>query len=125
MPRSSRELARYRKAVTSLFALGFVLGVVFLIPRLPRDTEITTLALRLGVGLVIGGVIVRVVARYLGAMTAPPNTQAAETVEAEETEVVYTCVVCGTRVRLERAGTGKAPRHCAEPMEPAVLAKPS
>jgi DNA-directed RNA polymerase subunit RPC12/RpoP len=36
------------------------------------------------------------------------------------TDVVYVCIVCGTRLRLEVAATGKAPRHCGEEMDAQV-----
>ena len=68
------------------------------------------------IGFSIGLVLIFVVRRMLGALAAPPPAPPRK-VDARASEVVYTCPVCGTRVRLEVAVTAKAPRHCGEEME--------
>jgi hypothetical protein len=62
-------------------------------------------------------VIVFMVRRTLRSFVEGPRAPA-EQVDATQTDVVYVCIVCGTRLRLEVAATGKAPRHCGEAMEP-------
>jgi hypothetical protein len=67
-------------------------------------------------------VLIAVVRRMLGALADPPPPPP-QTVDATETEVVYECPTCGTRLRLEVAATAKAPRHCGEEMEPSLRAR--
>jgi hypothetical protein len=83
---------------------------------LPSGTETGSLIARGAVGLAIGLVLIFVVRRMLRALVAPPPA-APPQVDARSSEVIYTCPVCGTRVRLEVAVTAKAPRHCGEEME--------
>jgi hypothetical protein len=71
---------------------------------------------------VIGLALTLVVRRMLGVLADPPPP-APQTVDATQTEVVYECPTCGTRVRLELAATAKAPRHCGEEMEPSLRAR--
>lgn len=103
-----------------------VVGVVGLVAwgvgRLPEGTETSSLVIRGAVGLGIGVVIIAVVRRMLLALTGPAE-EPPEGVDARSSEVVYECPVCGTRLRLEVASTGKAPRHCGEQMEPQLEAR--
>lgn len=75
--------------------------------------------MRGGVALAIGVALIVLVARVLGALSEPPPPSP-PTIDAREADVVYRCIVCGTRLRLEVAATGKAPRHCGEEMEATV-----
>lgn len=108
-------------------ALGFLAFVIVLvivasaIARLPDGTNVGSLVVRGLVGLSIGLVLIFVVRRMLGALADPPPPSP-RTFDARESEVVYECPTCGTRVRLELAATAKAPRHCGEEMEPSVRA---
>jgi DNA-directed RNA polymerase subunit RPC12/RpoP len=92
------------------------------IARLPDGTNASSLVVRGSMGLLIGSVLIFVVRRMLGALADPPPATPAR-VDARETEVVYECPTCGTRVRLELAATAKAPRHCGEEMEPSLKAR--
>jgi len=84
--------------------------------RLPSGTDAGSLAVRAAVGLVLGIALVALVRRMLGALgEAPPPPP--QQVDARPSDVVYECGVCGTRVRLEVAATGKAPKHCGDEME--------
>ncbi len=90
--------------------------VVLATVRLPSGTNASSLVIRGLVALGIGLALIAVVRRMLAALAeAPPPPPA--TVDARPSEVVYECEICGTRVRLEVAATGKAPRHCGEEME--------
>ncbi|MEX0874899.1 MAG: hypothetical protein WD646_14510 [Actinomycetota bacterium] len=105
-----------------LIAFALVAGislVVAALGRLPGDTGSGSLAIRASVGLAIGLVLTFFVRRMLRALTEPPPP-APPTVQASSADIVYECSVCGTRLRLEVAATGKAPRHCGEEMEPSV-----
>jgi hypothetical protein len=105
-----------------VLAVAVVAGVSILVTalsRLPGDTGSGTLAIRASVGLGIGLVLTFFVRRMLRALTEPPPP-APPTVQASSADIVYECPVCGTRLRLEVAATGKAPRHCGEEMEPSV-----
>lgn len=90
--------------------------------RLPEGTETSSLVIRGAVGLAVGIVVVVFVWRTLRVLTGPAETPPPE-VDARLSEVVYSCGVCGTRLRLEVASTGKAPRHCGEEMEPELEAR--
>ena len=91
------------------------------IASLPDGTSTPSLVVRGLVGLAIGLCLTLVVRRMLGALADPPPP-APQTFDARETEVVYECPTCGTRLRLELAATAKAPRHCGEEMEPSLRA---
>jgi hypothetical protein len=101
--------------------LGLVGVVVFfvvltvVISRLPTGTSAGSLALRAGAAFAAGLGLIVVVRRALGAMGDPPPAPPL-TVDAGPADVVYECTVCGTRVRLEVAATGKPPKHCGEEM---------
>lgn len=102
--------------------LGVVLVVVAVVlvaavARTPTSTDVGTLVLRAAAALAVGAVLIRFVVRSLRSMAEPPPPTPAP-VDAGSTDVVYECPVCGTRVRLEVAATGKAPKHCGEEMEP-------
>lgn len=90
--------------------------VLIAVVRLPSGTSAPTLALRAGVGLLLGTALVVVTRRILRSMTEPPPPPP-PALDARATDVVYECIVCGTRVRLEVAATGKPPKHCGEEME--------
>ena len=84
--------------------------------RLPSGTDTRSLTVRALVAFGIGLVLIVVVRRMLAALgEAPPAPPA--TVDARTADVVYECALCGTRLRLEVAATGKAPKHCGEEME--------
>lgn len=76
--------------------------------------------MRAVIGLGVGLLLIIFVRRMLGALSEAPPPRP-PTVDARSTDVVYECPVCGTRVRLEVAATGKPPKHCGEEMEPQVL----
>ena len=84
--------------------------------RLPSGTDAGSLATRAAVAFGIGLFLIVVVRRMLATLGAPPPP-APVTVDARTADVVYECAHCGTRLRLEVAATGKAPRHCGEEME--------
>lgn len=75
--------------------------------------------IRGGVALLVGLVLITFVRRMLRSLSEPPPPPP-PTIEAASADVVYECGICGTRVRLEVAATGKAPRHCGEEMDAAV-----
>lgn len=100
-------------------AAGLFVGVAILIGRLPPGTGTGALVVRASVALGIGLILTIVVARMLGSLTTPPPP-APPTVDASPVDVVYVCTVCGTRLRLEVAATGKPPRHCGEEMDAKV-----
>jgi hypothetical protein len=102
-----------------LLVLALVVGVIALLVAVPSRTDTTTLAVRGGLALAVGLVLVAVVRRMVIALAEPPPA-APPQVEAKVVDVVYVCPTCGTRVRLEIAATGKPPRHCGEEMEPSV-----
>ena len=114
------------RVLSIVFALLAVIAavavVVTVLGRLPGDTGKGSLAIRAAVGLGIGLVISLFVRRMLRALTEPPPPTP-QTVDAESADVVYECPVCGTRVRLEIAATGKAPKHCGEEMEPKLASR--
>ncbi|HVL80935.1 MAG TPA: hypothetical protein VM840_05020 [Actinomycetota bacterium] len=89
---------------------------------LPRGTDTPALITRGLVGLGAGTLFVLAVGRMMRSLAEPPPPPPPQ-VEAEEVDVVYVCTVCSTRVRLEVAATGKAPRHCGESMEPMLRAR--
>jgi hypothetical protein len=84
--------------------------------RLPSGTNAGSLATRAAVAFAIGLFLIVVVRRMLASLAAPPPP-APTTVDARPADVVYECTHCGTRLRLEVAATGKAPRHCGEEMD--------
>ncbi len=116
-PRSLLKLVR--GLATLLVVLLAVWGATALLARLPNDTSTPSLVVRGALGLSIGLVLVFVVRRSMRALGAPPAAPPRH-VDARASEVVYTCPVCGTRVRLEVATTAKAPKHCGEEMEPSL-----
>jgi hypothetical protein len=116
-PRSLLKLVR-GLAMLVLLVLG-LWGASALLGRLPGDTSTGSLVIRGAIGLSIGLVLIVVVRRSLRALAAPPPAPPRR-VDARSSEVVYTCAVCGTRVRLEVATTAKAPKHCGEEMEPSL-----
>ena len=106
--------------VLGLFALVAAIWIVVMVlGNLPGDTGKGSLAIRASVGLAIGLTFTFFARRMLRALTEPPPPTP-PTVEAQSADIVYECSVCGTRVRLEVAATGKAPKHCGEEMEPSV-----
>ena len=96
--------------------------MAYAIARLPDGTSTGSLVVRGLVGLSIGLALIFVVRRMLGVLADPPPP-APERLDATETEVVYECPTCGTRLRLEIAATVKPPRHCGEEMEPTIRAR--
>jgi hypothetical protein len=114
---------RAAKRVFGFLAFLVAIQLVLVgIARLPDGTGAGALTVRAMMGLSIGAVLIVVVRRMLAALADPPPP-APQTVDALETEVVYECASCGTRVRLELAATAKAPRHCGEEMEPSLRAR--
>jgi peptidoglycan/LPS O-acetylase OafA/YrhL len=87
--------------------------------QLPSGTGAASITIRAVVALVIGVFLIVVVRRMLGALGEAPPPPPAQ-VDARPAHVVYACNVCGTRLRLEVAATGKAPKHCGEEMEPTL-----
>jgi hypothetical protein len=116
-PRSLFKLARGLAVL--LLVVVAVWVATALLGRLPDDTSAVSLVVRGAIGLSIGLVLIFIVRRMLGALAAPPPAPPRQ-VDARASEVVYTCPVCGTRVRLEVAATAKAPKHCGEEMEPSL-----
>jgi hypothetical protein len=110
-----------RIVVITLALIAAISVLITALGRLPGDTGAGTLAIRASVGLGIGLVLIFFVRRMLRALTEPPPP-APPTVQAQSADIVYECTVCGTRLRLEVAATGKAPRHCGEEMEASVVA---
>ena len=108
-----RGLAMLLFLVLALWGASAVLG------RLPDDTSAASSIVRGALGLSVGLCLIVVVRRSLRALAAPPAAPPRK-VDARSSEVVYTCPVCGTRVRLEVATTAKAPKHCGEEMEPSL-----
>jgi hypothetical protein len=98
---------------------AFALLVYLVSAQLPGGTNTSALVTRAAIALAIGGLLIFFVRRMLRALTEPPPP-APDTVDATSADVVYVCSVCGTRVRLEVAATGKAPKHCGEEMEPVL-----
>jgi hypothetical protein len=111
-----------RRIVGVLIFFGVVIGAAVGIESLPDGTNTASLVVRGLAGLSLGLVLIFIVRRMLGALADPPPPPP-QTVDALETEVVYECPTCGTRLRLELAATAKAPRHCGEEMEPSVRAR--
>ena len=121
------------RAPRSLFSrlirtfLGFIVVVagiwivVVAAGALPRQTGLSNLILRGAIGLSIGLVLTLLVRRMMRAFGESPPP-APMKFDARETDVVYECPVCGTRVRLEVAATAKAPKHCGEEMEAKLVA---
>lgn len=121
-PGASRSFFRRLRRLGGrlVFLAAVALVVLLVIGKLPSGTNAFSLVVRAAVGLAVGLLLLRVVRRSFGALVDPPPPAPA-TVDAEAADVVYVCQVCGTRLRLEVAATGKAPRHCAEEMEPKVV----
>jgi hypothetical protein len=113
-PRSLLRLAR--SLVVLLVVFLAIWGATAILGRLPSDTSATSLVVRGALGLSVGLVLIVIVRRMLRALAAPPPAPPRQ-VDARASEVVYTCPVCGTRVRLEVAVTAKPPKHCGEEME--------
>jgi hypothetical protein len=116
-PRSLFKLVRGLAML--LFLVLALWGASALLGRLPGDTSAGSLIVRGAIGLTVGLILITVVRRSLRALAAPPPAPPRH-VDARASEVVYTCPVCGTRVRLEVATTAKAPKHCGEEMEPSL-----
>lgn len=108
-----------RGLATLLIVILAVWGATALLARLPDDTSAPSLIVRGALGLSVGLVLIVIVRRSLRALAAPPPAPPRQ-IDARASEVVYTCPVCGTRVRLEVAVTAKAPKHCGEEMEPSL-----
>lgn len=68
---------------------------------------------------VAGGALTVFVWRALRTMADPPPAPP-QAIDAKPADVSYECTICGTRVRLEVAATGKPPKHCGEEMEAKV-----
>src|SRR5207237_1143319 len=85
---------------------AIALGVAVTV-QLPSGTSTSSLVVRALVGLVIGVVLIVVVRRMLAALGAAPPPPPPK-VDARPADVVYVCTLCGTRLRLEVAATGKA-----------------
>jgi hypothetical protein len=100
-------------------AVAGAVTLIVLLGNLPNGTDRGSVITRAATGLVIGLIVVAFVGRSLRSMTHPPPPPP-PVVDARPVDVVYECVHCGTRLRLEVAATGKAPRHCGEEMEPKV-----
>ena len=113
-PIRRRRIARSLLGFASVAALGIAL--VAATAALPSGTQTSSLVARAAVGLAIGGVLIFVVRRALGALAAPPPAPPTA-VRVRESDISYECTVCGTRVRLEIAATAKPPKHCGEEME--------
>ncbi len=96
-----------------------VWGATALLGWLPDDTSAPSLVVRGALGLTVGLFLIVIVRRSLRALAAPPAAPPRR-IDARASEVVYTCPVCGTRVRLEVAATAKPPKHCGEEMEPSL-----
>lgn len=112
----------FRRLAGLLVLVAAVGAVAWGVGRLPEGTETSSLVIRGAVGLGIGLVVVVFVWRTLRVLTGPAE-EPPQGVDARSSEVVYACAVCGTRLRLETASTGKAPRHCGEEMEPQLEAR--
>lgn len=111
------RLRRARPIAVVIAALGVFVGLAYLASTgLPSGTSTSALATRALIALAIGGLLVAFVRRMMRALTEPPPPPL-PTVDATTADVVYECTVCGTRLRLEVASTGKAPKHCGEEME--------
>ena len=117
-PRARRSLAgSLARALWRLLILASsVVLVVALAGKLPSGTGTGSLAVRAGTGAAAGLVLIGIVRRSLRALGESPPAPP-EQVDARAADVVYECPVCGTRVRLEVAVTGKPPRHCGEEMD--------
>ncbi len=105
-----------------LVVLALVWAIVLGASRLPQGTETSSLVVRGLIGLSIGTVLTLLVRRMMRALGEAPASPPM-TVDASQTDVVYECPVCGTRVRLELAATAKAPKHCGEEMEAKLVAR--
>jgi len=99
-----------------LAVAGVIALFVAVALKLPSGTGAGSLAVRATVAFVVGGLLIALVRRMLGALGGAPPAPP-PTVEAGAEHIVYECSVCGTRVRLEVAATGKAPKHCGEEMD--------
>jgi hypothetical protein len=108
---------RVRPLKIVIFVLALVALGVAVTVQLPSGTNASSLTVRALVALIIGVVLIVIVRRMLAALGAAPPPPPAK-VDARPADVVYVCTLCGTRVRLEVASTGKAPKHCGEEMEP-------
>jgi hypothetical protein len=105
-----------RPAAVLLFLACIAAVIVAFTVQLPSGTNAGSLAVRAAVAAGIGIVLIVVVRRMLWTLGEAPPTPPAK-VDARPADVVYECPTCGTRLRLEVAATGKAPRHCGEEME--------
>lgn len=97
-----------------LASVGMI--VVAVAGKLPSGTGTWSLVVRGGVGAAAGVLLIGVVRRSMRSLVDPPPPPP-DAIDARPADVVYVCAVCGTRVRLEVAATGKAPRHCGEEMD--------
>jgi hypothetical protein len=121
--RAPRSVSRrVRSTIWRLCVLAAVILLAVGIGRLPSGTDRTSLLLRGGMGAAIGVVLMVVVRRSMRALVSPP-APSPEQIDATQADVVYECPLCGTRLRLEVASTGKAPRHCGEPMEAKLVSR--
>jgi hypothetical protein len=110
----SRRRVRPLKIV--VFLLALVAVAVAVTVQLPSGTNTSSIVVRAFVALAIGLLLLTVVRRSMAAFGAAPPAPPPK-VDARPADVVYVCTLCGTRVRLEVAATGKAPKHCGEEME--------
>lgn len=106
-----------RRAAGVLAIVGVLYALALGAGRLPSGTSGGSLVVRGLVGLAIGLVLVIFVRRMLRALSEPPPPSP-KMVDVPGSDIVYECTLCGTRVRLEVAATGKAPKHCGEEMVP-------
>jgi len=102
--------------VIALIAIGVAVTV-----QLPSGTNASSIAVRAAVALLIGGALIVMVRRSLAAFGAAPPAPPKQ-VDARPADIVYVCTLCGTRLRLEVASTGKAPKHCGEEMQAELAA---
>ena len=118
-PRSLFKLAPRRSSMLLVVVLAIWVATALLAATAERHVRGRASIVRGALGLCIGLVLIVIVRRMLRALVAPPPAPPRQ-VDARASEVVYTCPVCGTRVRLEVAATAKAPKHCGEEMEPSL-----
>lgn len=111
-----------RLLVFAVAAFGLLPVVFAVLARLPSGTSGGALLARGLVAAAVGALIIAVVRRSLRSLAEPPPPLP-PSVDAAAADVVYECGVCGTRLRLEVAVTGKAPKHCGEEMEPRLVGR--
>jgi hypothetical protein len=103
-------------------AVAFVIasGTVFLLTRAARRG----FAVRVGVAVVLGLVIVIVGRRILIGFGGPVRERhEGPAEEVGELEVYFLCGECGTEYKVTMLGELSVPRHCGEPMQ--VVRRPA